>query len=410
MDFYPGTDFEFANLPRETQVIWLAMEGNTDKTIAQLLEITTDTVATYWKRILIRYDSSSRTEVIAEFLREYFEDDLDQLERKVTELEEKLKAKGLAEQHQLLATAQLNSLMNLLDVGVLFTNNGLKVNYINEQLCRMAGCILKPKELIGSDISSFIEGCQNRAIKTDDSTTQRIRSLAISGQEKTVDQMTMTNGRVLERTFCNVTVRGSVIGHFIMYKDVTPFIHENKELIQKSKLNETLVQRTLAHFEASPKDQAKEVVTTLSCLAKNVGGDVAIIVETDTRRGTFNVLHAWAKNEFESEVAYEQSIPLSFVGWFRKQLSEKDYWILDSLENLPKSATMERSIFIEGRVRSAIAIKFRSSNPDKAYFVQLSTSRDNTLDHKVIESLVLIQRLLTSVFTQMERVEARSVE
>ncbi len=410
MDFYPGTDFEFANLPRETQVIWLAMEGNTDKTIAQLLEITTDTVATYWKRILIRYDSSSRTEVIAEFLREYFEEDLDHLERKVVELEEKLQSKGLAEQHQLLATAQLNSLMNLLDVGVLFTNNGLKVNYINEQLCRIAGCVLKPKELIGSDISSFIDSCQNRPIKLDESTTQRIRSLSQSGQEKTVDQMTMTNGRVLERTFCNVTVRGSVIGHFIMYKDVTPFINENKEIIQRSKLNELLVQRTLAHLEATPNQQSKEIVITLSSLSKSVGGDLAVIMEADHKRGTLSVLQSWAKNEFGSEFDSEQSIPLSFVDWFRKQLNEKEYWIMDSLERLPKSASMERSIFVEGRVRSAIAIKFSAQNPDKSYFVQLSTSRDNVLEQSIVESILPIQRLFSSILKQLDCVEAKSVE
>ncbi len=410
MDFYPGTDFEFANLPRETQVIWLAMEGNTDKTIAQLLEITTDTVATYWKRILIRYDSSSRTEVIAEFLREYFEEDLDHLERKVAELEEKLQAKGLAEQHQVLATAQLNSFMNLLDVGVLFTNNGLKVNYINEQLCRMAGCILKPKELIGSDISSFIDSCQNRPIKMDETTTQRIRSLSQSGQEKTVDQMTMTNGRVLERTFCNVNVRGSIIGHFIVYKDVTQFINENKEIIQRSRLNELLVQRTLAHMEAIPNQQSKEIVITLSCLAKSVGGDLAVIMEANHRKGTLSVVHSWAKNEFGSEFDCDQSIPLSFVGWFRKQLSEKEYWIVDSLEKLSKSAPMETSIFVEGKVRSAIAIKFCSQNPDKSYFVQLSTSRDNVLDHSVVESILPIQRLFSSIIVQLECVEAKSVE
>ncbi|MEI8283191.1 MAG: LuxR C-terminal-related transcriptional regulator, partial [Armatimonadota bacterium] len=250
MDFYPGTDFEFANLARETQVIWLAMEGNTDKTIAQLLDITTDTVATYWKRILFRFESSSRTEVVAEFLREYFEDDLDRLETKVKELEQKLKQKDIIGQQQILAAAQLNSLMNLLDVGVLFTNGVLKVSYVNEQLCQMAGCTLKPKELIGQDISLFINNCENRAMSFEMTSEKKIRSLASSSSEKTVDRMAMTDGRTFERTLSNVMVRGSTIGHFIVYKDISSLTSENQVLQKVGKLAEAYLERILAHYNS----------------------------------------------------------------------------------------------------------------------------------------------------------------
>jgi DNA-binding CsgD family transcriptional regulator len=410
MDFYPGTDFEFGNLPRETQVIWLAMEGNTDKTIAQLLEITTDTVATYWKRILVRYDSSSRTEVIAQFLREYYEDELDHLEQQVGVLEEQIKAKIAAEQHQLLATAQLNSLMNLLDVGVLFTNNGLKVNYINEQLCRMAGCSLNPKELIGSDIGTFVDNCRIRAVKSEESATQRFRNLAASTQEKTVDQMVMTNGRTLERTFCNVVVRGSVIGHFIVYKDITPFVDETKELILKSKLNEQIVHRALVHLEAAPQDQTHEVVNSLACLGRVMGADLAIIAEADFRNGSFSVIHSWAKNEFEFHSDYEETIPLSFVEWFKKQLTERDYWVIDSISDLPKSASMERAICTEAGVRSAIAIAFNGPLLNKKYFVQFSSKKEGFWDRKIINSSSPIQRMFEAVFAKLEQQKVKSAE
>lgn len=50
---------------RELQVLELAAEGNTDKQIAQVLDISKDTVASYWRRILLKYDAVSRTEVVA---------------------------------------------------------------------------------------------------------------------------------------------------------------------------------------------------------------------------------------------------------------------------------------------------------------------------------------------------------
>ena len=410
MDFYPGTDIEFANLPRETQVIWLAMEGNTDKTIAQLLEITTDTVATYWKRILVKYDSSSRTEVIAEFLREYYEGDLDHLESKVTELEEKIRARSVAEQHQLLATAQLNSLMNLLDVGVLFTTNGLKVNYINEQLCRMAGCSLTPKGLIGSDISTFVENCKFRALKNEDSTAQRIKTIAASNRETAIDQIHMTNGRILERTFCNVMVRGTAIGHFIVYKDVTPFVDETRELIQKSKLSEQIIQRTLVHFESLDKDQPRVVVDTLSTVAKIIGADLAVVAEANFKKGTFSVLYSWEKNKLDTSREYDETVPLTFVDWFRKQMAEKDYWIIDSAGDLPKSATMERAIFEESGVRSAVALCFDGVDPDKKYFVQFGSQREKQWDQRILAQIDPLRKLLVTVLRKCDPIKGISVE
>ena len=410
MDFYPGSDFEFANLPRESQVIWLAMEGNTDKTIAQLLEITTDTVATYWKRILLRYDSSSRTEVISEFLRDYYEEDLDRLDLTIQTLEAKIKSQNAAAQHQLLATAQLNSLMNLLDVGVLYTNNGLKVNYINEQLCKMARCPLTPKELIGQDIAVFLDNCANRAVKSEDTTPQGFRKLASSSSEKAVDQMTMIDGSILERSFYNVIVRGSTIGHFIVYKDVTSFVAENRVLLQSSKLSEQYMLRTLAHMEAAPDEQSAEIVKSLSGIGKIIGADHAMIGEVDTKRGTFDVIHAWVKNEFDSPPSGDQSIPISFVGWIRKQVSERDYWIIDSVDDLPKSAKMERSIFAESKSRSAIAVSFSGMDPDRKYFVQFSSKKEKRWDRGTVEYLLPLQKIFGLIFSQEVLSEAKSTK
>ncbi len=50
---------------RELQVLELAASGNTDKQIALQLEISKETVASYWRRILLKYDANSRTEVVA---------------------------------------------------------------------------------------------------------------------------------------------------------------------------------------------------------------------------------------------------------------------------------------------------------------------------------------------------------
>ncbi|MEZ0325021.1 MAG: response regulator transcription factor [Fimbriimonas sp.] len=53
---------------REEQVLVLAAGGLTDKEIALRLGISPDTVGTYWRRVLAKYQAASRTEVVAKYM------------------------------------------------------------------------------------------------------------------------------------------------------------------------------------------------------------------------------------------------------------------------------------------------------------------------------------------------------
>lgn len=55
---------------REEQVLVLAAGGMTDKEIALRLGISPDTVGTYWRRILAKFQAASRTEVVAKYTEE----------------------------------------------------------------------------------------------------------------------------------------------------------------------------------------------------------------------------------------------------------------------------------------------------------------------------------------------------
>ncbi len=55
---------------REEQVLVLAAGGMTDKEIAVQLGISPDTVGTYWRRVLAKYQAASRTEVVAKYMDE----------------------------------------------------------------------------------------------------------------------------------------------------------------------------------------------------------------------------------------------------------------------------------------------------------------------------------------------------
>lgn len=62
---FDGEKREIQLPARESQVLALGAKGFTDKQIAAELGISRDTVGTYWRRILLRFGASSRTEVVA---------------------------------------------------------------------------------------------------------------------------------------------------------------------------------------------------------------------------------------------------------------------------------------------------------------------------------------------------------
>lgn len=400
------SDYEFENLSREHQVIWLAADGKTDKTISQMLGISTDTVSTYWKRIMLKYDSSSRTEVVATFLRQRFEHQLEKAEAEKRALKNDLRARSTAEQQQQIATAHLNSLMNLLDVGVLFTSNGLKVTYVNEQLCYLAGCELMPREIIGTDLEYFLANSRNRPVSSNESTINRIKTLVVAGNERTVDQLVMTDGKILERTFCTLNVRGNPVGNLILYKDVTSIVKDKYELRNRNRLSELLMERAMAHLAARPTDQPFEIINTLESISGFLGADRSMIGEIDLQKGTFNIDFAWQKTRDEILIDNYQPIPLSFFPWLRKQVGEREFWIVDTMQDFPKGASMEKAVYEEAGVRSTVGISFTSKDRNKAYFVDFSYSKEHQTNRKLVESLLPIRTILSTViqgFTTTEK-------
>ena len=269
---------------------------------------------------------------------------------------------------------------------------------------------MNPKELIGMDLESFIDSCKIRATRHDDTSYKRIKTLVNSATEKTTDQLLMTNGRIVDRTFCTLKIRGAIAGHFIIYRDVTNYVEDFKMLHQKNKINEQLTKRSLVHLSTRSKDQPKEIITTLGDIGKAISATRAIIGELDLKTGTFNVLYGCTMDETETSVNHDQSIPLSFVDWFKYQMLDKDYWIIETIEDLPLSATIERSIFTEANAHSAVALTFKSSNPNKKYFVQFSNPNEKFWHRSVIEMLLPLRTLLGTIIKNLELIASRTVE
>lgn len=86
---------------REAEILACAAKGLTDKQIAMELGISRDTVGTYWRRILLRYNASSRTEVVARASEHAAAQSLGTVKTEVTRLHEEIRERATAQAREL---------------------------------------------------------------------------------------------------------------------------------------------------------------------------------------------------------------------------------------------------------------------------------------------------------------------
>jgi PAS domain S-box-containing protein len=102
---------------REAEILALAAKGFTDKQISAELGISRDTVGTYWRRILLRFGASSRTEVVARATESAVKAKVESIHRENTRLMEEIHSRSEAQarelsQRNLLAAVQ-EALLNV---------------------------------------------------------------------------------------------------------------------------------------------------------------------------------------------------------------------------------------------------------------------------------------------------------
>jgi PAS domain S-box-containing protein len=124
---------------RERQILVLAAKGLTDAGIAQKLGISVATVGTYWGRIRGKNGQHSRTELVANYMRERAAHSIAELrqenERLVAELEKKSKgfdtAKATVELLKRILSSAPGAIMLINDQGI--------IEYANEEAERLFG-------------------------------------------------------------------------------------------------------------------------------------------------------------------------------------------------------------------------------------------------------------------------------
>lgn len=107
--------------PRESEILALAAKGFTDKQISLELGISRDTVGTYWRRILLRFGASSRTQVVARATEDAVKAKVEDVHRENARLMEEIHSRSEAQAREL---AQRNLLAAVQEAILNFVSGG----------------------------------------------------------------------------------------------------------------------------------------------------------------------------------------------------------------------------------------------------------------------------------------------
>lgn len=124
---------------RERQILLLAAKGLTDAGIAQKLGISVATVGTYWGRIRGKIGQHSRTELVANFMREKAAHSMDELRKENERLQGELATKSKQIDTARATLDLLKRVLGAAPDAILLINDSGIIEYANEEAERLFG-------------------------------------------------------------------------------------------------------------------------------------------------------------------------------------------------------------------------------------------------------------------------------
>ncbi|MBY0426927.1 MAG: PAS domain S-box protein [Cytophagales bacterium] len=154
--------------------------------------------------------------------------------RDITQIK-KLELERLEVEEEVKETAiRLKSLIENLNAGILVEDENRKIVAVNEVFCEMFGISVPPSEMIGWDCSGAAE--QSKALFQDpEKFIVKINKILEERMLVTDEELTMKEGRILERDYIPIFVKNDYRGHLWSYKDITSRKVEEMELVKAKK-------------------------------------------------------------------------------------------------------------------------------------------------------------------------------
>jgi DNA-binding CsgD family transcriptional regulator len=341
---------------REQQVILLASEGLTDRQIAGELGISSDTVSTYWRRILARFDAASRTEVIAKMVRseERQKANLvaDLNEQLVTEIE----AQSIATKQLELIHNRLRSLIDNITDAVIMENADHEIIFVNQKYCNMKSDTAVPEEFTGRIRLNLIRESLDKFVDGDAFYAQ-VDQIIKSGQKTLGTQFETADGRWLEQDFIPVhSDEDTLIGNIWLIRDITEKIKKANAATSQLRLATALSGVGPMLMRSIGRESQFAIESALKSIGEFTKVDRAFLFTFDLKLQTMTYSHEWCAAGISAEKDPDLQTPFDVFPWWISKLMNGEIIIINDIEKLPMQANSEKQHLISQGILSVIAL------------------------------------------------------
>lgn len=328
---------------REQQVLELAAEGKTDKEIAKDLGISAETVATYWRRILLRTGASSRTEVVAREFQRRAQAAIAEERSRHEELETEIASRRQIEQQLRSMVTRLRLLVERAPTGMVFENAERKVLLVNPHILELFMLPVSAMSLIGANCREIaIE--YSRLFAEPEQFVNRVEEIVSAARSVHHEQIQLADGRWIERDYEPIFVDAQLVGHFWQYRDITQLKQAKWDLQFRSDLAEVLT-GFAPQLIGAPRSQVSEVISKALCeIGRVCDVDRVVIHRLCGSKLKFEITHEWCREGISSRKHASPELPISLWQWWAGELKKGEPIQITSLNDLPSEAEVGREM------------------------------------------------------------------